>query len=54
MGRALVCSIEKFIYASLSCTHVYDNVHYLPVEKRTYKYKDRDIAVNGQAGRIQQ
>ena len=34
VGRALVRCMRTFIYPSLSGQHVFDNVYYLPVEKR--------------------
>ena len=37
VGRALVRCMRTFIYPSLSGQHVFDNVYYLPVEKRTFK-----------------
>ena len=37
VGRALVCCMRTFIYSSLSGQHVFDNVYYLPVEKRKFK-----------------
>jgi len=37
VGRALVRSMRSFIHPSLSGQHVFDNVYYLPVEKRTFK-----------------
>jgi len=37
VGRALVRCMRSFIYPSLSTQHVFDNVCYLPVEKRTFK-----------------
>jgi len=37
VGRALVRCMRTFIYPSLSGEHLFDNVYYLPVEKRTFK-----------------
>ena len=37
VGRALVRCMRTFTYPSLSGQHVFDNVYYLPVEKRTFK-----------------
>jgi len=37
VGRSLVRCMRTFIYPSLSGQHVFDNVYYLPVEKRTIK-----------------
>ena len=37
VGRDLVRSTRKFIYPTLSGEHLFDNVYYLPVEKRTFK-----------------
>ena len=37
LGRALVSCRRTFIYTSLSGKDVFDNVYYLPVEKRTFK-----------------
>ena len=37
VGRALVRCMRTFIFPSLSGQHVFDNVYFLPVEKRTYK-----------------
>jgi len=37
VGRALVRCMRTFIYSSLSGEHVFDNVCYLSVEKRTFK-----------------
>jgi hypothetical protein len=37
VGRALVRCMRTFIYPALSGEHVFDNVYYLPVEKRTFK-----------------
>jgi len=37
VGRTLVRCMRTFIYPSLPGKHVFDNVYYLPVEKRTFK-----------------
>jgi len=37
VGRALARFMRTFIYPSLSGQHVFDNVYYLPVEKRTFE-----------------
>ena len=37
VGRALVRCMRTFIHLSLSGQHVFDNVYYLHVEKRTFK-----------------
>jgi len=37
VGRALVRCMRTFIFPSLSGQHVFDNVYYLSVEKRTFK-----------------
>jgi len=37
VGRALVRCMRTFIYPSHSGQHVFDNVYYLPIEKRTFK-----------------
>ena len=37
VDRGLVRSTRTFIYPSLSGQHVFDNVYYLPVEKRKFK-----------------
>jgi len=37
VGRALVRCMKTFILPSLSGQHVFDNVYYLPVEKRKFK-----------------
>jgi len=36
VGRALVRFMRTFIYPSFSGQHVFDNVYYLPVEKRIF------------------
>jgi len=43
VGRALDRSMRTFIYPSLSGQHVFDNVYYLPVEKRMFKSIRIDI-----------
>ena len=37
VGRALVRCMRTFIYPALSGVHLFHNVYYLPVEKRTFK-----------------
>ena len=37
VGRALVRCMRTFIYPALSGEHLFHNVYYLPVEKRTFK-----------------
>ena len=43
VGRALVRCMRTFIYPSLSGQYVFDNVYYLPVEKRMFKIIRVDI-----------
>jgi len=37
VGKTLVRCLRTFIYPSISAQQVFDNVYYMPVEKRTFK-----------------
>jgi len=39
----LVLCLNTFIYPSMWSQHVFDNVYYLPVEMRTFKYIRMEI-----------
>jgi len=42
-GRALVRCMKKFSYPSVKGQYVFDNVSYLTVEKRTFKFMRMEI-----------
>ena len=37
VGKFLVCCLRTFIYPDFYAQHIYDNVYYMPFEKRTFK-----------------